>query len=260
MGSAEVQGVLWGAGAREWAELIEPCQIPFYEAAFDALDLRPGMTVLDAGCGSGLALEIATRRGASVTGLDASAGLLGIARERVPTADLREGDLESMPFADHTFDAVSAFNSVQFAADPVRAASEIRRVAKPGAAVAITTWGPPERCEMGVVLRALGSQLPSPPAGSGGPFSLSAPGALEAVVDSAGLESDRVIEVSTPFAFASVETGVRALLSTGPGRLAVEHVGVEAARATLLRAFEPFSQSDGSVATNNVFRVLVARA
>ena len=56
--------------------------------------------LLDAGCGAGLALQIAAKRGATVTGFDASAALLEIAAERVPGADLRRGDLESLPYGD----------------------------------------------------------------------------------------------------------------------------------------------------------------
>ena len=260
MGSSDTQGALWGAGAREWSQLIEPCQVPFYEAAFDAMDLRGGMTLLDAGCGSGLALELAARRGATPTGLDASEALLAVARERVGDADLRQGDLEALPFADDEFDAVSAFNSVQFASDPVRAVSEMVRVAKPGAAVAVTTWAAPERCEMGAVLGALAALLPPPPPGTGGPFTLSAPGLMDSVAQAAGLVTYHVIDVATPFTFADVDTGVRALLATGPGRRAIEHAGDDAARATVVTAFARFAQSDGSVVTNNVFRVLVARA
>ncbi|HSN02448.1 MAG TPA: class I SAM-dependent methyltransferase [Acidimicrobiales bacterium] len=260
MGSAKAQGVLWGAGAREWSQLIEPCQVPFYEAAFDAMGLRAGMTYLDAGCGSGLALELARGRGVTPTGLDASEGLLEVARERVGDAGLHQGDLEEMPFGDGTFDAVSAFNSVQFAADPVRAVSEMVRVAKSAAPVAVTTWASPDRCEMGAVLGALAALLPPPPPGTGGPFALSAPGAVESVAESAGLTSFDLIEVATPFTFSGVDTGVRALMATGPGRRAAEHAGESAARSAVESAFARFAQSDGSVVTNNVFRVLVARA
>ena len=259
MGSAKAQGALWGAGAREWSQLIEPCQVPFYEAAFDAMGLGRGMTFLDAGCGSGLALELATKRGVRPTGLDASEGLLDIARERV-AADLHQGDLEEMPFADDTFDAVSAFNSVQFAADPVRAVSEMARVAKPGAPIAVITWAAPDRCEMGVVLGSLAAMVPPPPPGTGGPFALSAPGAVESVVESAGLNSVDVIEVATPFSFSDVDTGVRALLATGPGRRASECSGEDATRAAVVTAFARFARPDGSVVTNNVFRVIMARA
>src|SRR4051812_45684886 len=109
MGSAQVQGALWGAAARDWAELAEPVQRPFFEAALDAIGVWDGMALLDAGCGAGLALTIAAERGAVVTGLDASPGLLAVARERLPDADLREGDLEQLPYADDSFDAVTAF-------------------------------------------------------------------------------------------------------------------------------------------------------
>src|SRR6202047_4223279 len=118
MGTAEMQGRLWGPGARDWSELNEPSCVPFYDAVFDAIAVRPGMALLDAGCGGGFALQLAAKRGATVTGFDACAPLLDIARERGPGADIRPGDLESLPIAEHAFDAVTAFNSVQYAADP----------------------------------------------------------------------------------------------------------------------------------------------
>jgi SAM-dependent methyltransferase len=168
MGSAGVQGALWGAAAEDWAELAEPLQVPFFEAALDAIGIGEGTRLLDAGCGSGLALMLASNLGAVVSGLDASAGLLAVARERLPGADLREGDLEALPFSDGSFDAVTAFNSMQYASDPTAALREVRRVAVPGAPVAITTWGAPEQCEMRAVLGAIGSLLPPPPPGAGG--------------------------------------------------------------------------------------------
>jgi hypothetical protein len=60
---------------------------------------------------------LASLRGAHVTALDASAELLAIARQRLPAADVREGDLEALPFAESTFDAVTAVNSVFYAAE-----------------------------------------------------------------------------------------------------------------------------------------------
>src|SRR5689334_18431626 len=118
MGSAAVQGPLWGASAEDWAAIAEPGQIPFHEAAFDAIEIRPGTALLDVGCGAGLALELAQRRGATVSGLDAAEGLLAVARKRVPDADLRHGEIEDLPFDEDSFDAVTAFNSVQYATDP----------------------------------------------------------------------------------------------------------------------------------------------
>lgn len=114
MGSAAVQGPLWGAKARDWAELAEPGQVPFYEAVFEALKIDGDTRLLDVGCGAGLALQMAAQRGATVCGLDAAEGLTAIARERLPAADIRVGDLEELPFSDDTFSAVTSFNAVQY--------------------------------------------------------------------------------------------------------------------------------------------------
>jgi SAM-dependent methyltransferase len=260
MGTAEVQGTLWGAAAEDWAKLAEPSQIPFFEAALDALEIESGASLLDAGCGAGLALTLAAQRGAVVSGFDASAGLLAVARERLPGADLRQGDLEALPYADDSFDAVTAFNSVQYTSDPTSALREIRRVAKPGARVAITTWGRPEQCEMRAVLGAIGSLLPPPPPGAGGPFALAAPGALEALVESAGLEAERAIDVPTPYSHDDLETAVRSHLSSGPARRAIETAGLDATRAALTTVCEQARREDGSVNFDNVFKVLIARA
>ena len=53
MGSATVQGELWGAAAETWAALQEPSGTPLYEATFDALDVADGTRLLDVGCGAG---------------------------------------------------------------------------------------------------------------------------------------------------------------------------------------------------------------
>jgi SAM-dependent methyltransferase len=260
MGSAEAQGKLWGPGARDWAELNEPSCTPFYEAVFDAIAVGPGMVMLDAGCGGGFALQLAAKRGAMLTGFDACAQLLDIARERVPGADLRQGDLESLPFAEDTFDAITAFNSVQYAADPVAAMRELCRVAKPGAPVGIVTWGAPERCESRVILAAIGGLLPPPPPGAEGPFALSVPGKLEEMAEAAGLIPDRADEIPTPLIYPDLDTAVRTQLSSGPARKAVDHAGEPATRKALATAFAGSRQPDGSYRQDNAFRYVIARA
>jgi 2-polyprenyl-3-methyl-5-hydroxy-6-metoxy-1,4-benzoquinol methylase len=92
MGSAAVQGRLWGTGPRDWAEVIEPLLRPVHLATMEALRPLSGLSLLDAGCGAGLALRLAAEQGARVSGLDASAALLDVARGRLPDAELRVGD------------------------------------------------------------------------------------------------------------------------------------------------------------------------
>jgi SAM-dependent methyltransferase len=260
MGSAERQGALWGAAAQDWGELQEPTGEPIYEAAFDALGVGAGTRLLDVGCGAGSALQLAEKRGATVAGLDAAAALLEVARSRVAQADLRHGDVEELPFGEASFDAVTAFNSVQYATDPVAALREVRRVAVPAGGVAVATWGDPERCQARAVIAAMGSLLPPPPPGAGGPFALAAPGALEALVERAGLGAEKAVEVPTPFAYPDVETAVRANLASGPGRMAIERAGAVEAAAAIRAALGPFTAPDGSVRLDNVFRVVIARA
>src|SRR4028119_1196766 len=117
MGSAPVQGQLWGKLAENFATYLEQVGLPLYGAVLDAARVTRGTRLLDAGCGASLLALLASLRGARVTALDASAALLAIVRARIPQADVREGDLEALPFADASFDAVAAVNSVFYAAD-----------------------------------------------------------------------------------------------------------------------------------------------
>ncbi len=233
---------------------------PLYDAVLDGVGVTAGTHLLDAGCGAGHALELARRRGATGSGLDASEGLLAVARRRLPGADIRQGELEDFPFEADTFDAITAFNSVQYAADPVTALREVARVAKPGARVAVVTWSPAERCETRVVRAAIGGLLPPPPPGPGGPFALSEPGKLEDLVTAAGLTPKHADEVAVPFVFPNLDTAVRGHLSSGPAQRAIQVTGRAAVEAALRDALEPSIRADGTSRHDNAFRYLVATA
>ncbi len=175
MGSAGVQGVLWGAAPRDWAELCEPLTRPLYAGTVAVLAPLSGLALLDVGCGTGLALQLAAADVARVTGLDAAEPMLDVARERLPDADLRVGDIQELPFDDGTFDVVTAFNAVQYAADPPAGVAELARVTRPGGRVAIGVWGEPAWCETEAVFARLRALAPPPP-GAAAPLAISAPG------------------------------------------------------------------------------------
>src|ERR1700691_2021175 len=63
--AAQVQRRLWGTDPRAWADLAEAHNEPLFEAVLDAAGVRPGTRLLDVGCGSGLTLVLAARRGAA---------------------------------------------------------------------------------------------------------------------------------------------------------------------------------------------------
>jgi cyclopropane fatty-acyl-phospholipid synthase-like methyltransferase len=69
MGTAEVQGALWGARARDWADIQEPAWRPVFEAALRHAGVGAGTLLLDVGCGAGGALALAREMGAEVAGL-----------------------------------------------------------------------------------------------------------------------------------------------------------------------------------------------
>ncbi len=68
--------------------------------------------MLDIACGSGFAAYLASERGAAVSGIDASEGLVTIARARTPKGDFRVGDMFALPFPDASFDAATSFNGI----------------------------------------------------------------------------------------------------------------------------------------------------
>jgi SAM-dependent methyltransferase len=109
------------------------------DAAVARLQLRPGDSVLEVGFGHGrtlAALAARVPRG-RVAGVDPSEVMLAMAARRNRAAaaagrvDLRLGSAEQLPFADASFDAAYAANSVQFWPGPERSLRELRRVLRP---------------------------------------------------------------------------------------------------------------------------------
>jgi SAM-dependent methyltransferase len=259
-GSAAIQGELWGARARDWADAQEFTFQALYLAVLDRVRPCPGTRILDAGCGSGRFAQLAGARGAVVTGLDASSALIEIARERTPAGDFRVGDLESLPFAERSFDFVTGFNSFQFAGSPVNAFREVRRVITREGLVVVATWGNPEDCEGAVYLAALGALLPPPPPGTPGPFALSAPGALEQLVDEAGLVPEDSATIDCNWRYPDLATAIKGLLSAGPAIKAIRHAGESAVRDAVTEAIRPFRTTRGEYELENKFRYLVAHS
>lgn len=143
-GSATPRGRLGGGAARTWADPREPIVAPLWQAMLDTAGVGPGARLLDAGCGAGGASLLAAQRGALVNGLDASEALLAIARRRVPDGDFRVGDLEVLPYADSTFDAVIAADVLPYTARPAVALGELARISRRGASVVVAVGVAPD--------------------------------------------------------------------------------------------------------------------
>ncbi len=254
--SALLQQRLWSADPEAWALYSEPHNRPLFEAVLDAAQVATGTDLLDVACGTGLVLQLAVERGATVTGIDVSAAMLGVAKERLPEADLRLIDMQVLPFADDSFDAVTGVNAFQFAADPVAAIVEAARVLRPGGRLAVGMFAEPERSQSTAIHDAMAMLSPPARDGEHQPYALSAPGNLEAVFASAGLtlEGQGQGEVECVWAYDKVDDAVRGLRGSGGGTRAVEDAGAAAVGAAIEQALIPFTDAAGRVRMVNTFR------
>jgi ubiquinone/menaquinone biosynthesis C-methylase UbiE len=115
------------------------------ETGIDLLQLKPGGTVLDVGCGHGaMAPVLASRVGAagSVKGIDLSRELVAEARRRFEASglpiDIRVGDAQALAFAEASVDAARADRVLIFVPDPGAVVKELARVTKPGGRVVVS--------------------------------------------------------------------------------------------------------------------------
>lgn len=110
--------------------------------ALELLATGPG-EALDAGMGAGRLLAELAERGWAVSGIDASAEMVTAARSRLPGAASRlvQGKIESLPFADESFDAVVATGVLEYS-ELERALRELARVLRPGGLAVVSYPNP----------------------------------------------------------------------------------------------------------------------
>lgn len=127
---------------QDWPPLPEQEHRPLHRAVLGALGPLDGQRLLDVGCGVGLFMRAAERRGALVAGTDAAVARLEIARWALPDADLRvAAPGEALPFDNGTFDVVTARTARE-----AGVLTELARVVRPGGTVAVGSWVRPSGC------------------------------------------------------------------------------------------------------------------
>jgi SAM-dependent methyltransferase len=257
-GSAGMQGDLWSARARDYADLQEVQFRPLYESVLQRPEISAAGASLDVGCGPGLAAQVFAQKIANVSGIDASAAFIAIARQRLPGRDFRVGEMEALPYADASFDVVTGFNAFQYAASPRNALAEARRVLRPAGTIVIATWGLPQDCDAAGHLKALGGLMPSPPPGAPGPFALSDEANLKALATEAGFTPIGVVDVACPWIYPHLETALRGMLSAGPAERAIRNSSLEHARDAVAQSIAAYRMPSGEYRLNNKFRYLIA--
>ena len=153
----------WG----EHAEYVDARGAAVTEQMLAASRPQPGERVLELACGPG-GVGIAAARlvapGGEVVLSDVVAEMTAIAAARATAAgagnvQARVLDIERIDEPDASYDVVLCREGLMFAPDPARAASEIRRVLRPGGRVAVAVWGPRERNPwLGLVFDAVSAQ------------------------------------------------------------------------------------------------------
>jgi len=133
--------------------------------------VRPGLKVLDLGCGDGTTALPSARLGAEVLGVDISRNLVEAGNRRAQEAGLshlrfQHGDACSLSdLADHSFDLVVSIFGAMFAPKPFEVAKEMVRVTRPGGRIVMGNWIPNDPTLVAQILKVSSAYSPAPPPG-----------------------------------------------------------------------------------------------
>lgn len=251
-------GDAWSHAARDWACLYEHYAVEAIGAIYDWVGVGAGVEMLDVACGAGAAVRHARGMGATVSGIDAAAGLVEIARDRNPGADLRVGSMFSLPWPDGVFDVVTSINGIWGGCEG--ALVEAHRVLRPGGMIGISFWGDGQPRDLRACFKAFARHAPEAKVdGMRRTNNIARHGVAEEMLRAAGFEVvERGSRVST-IEWPDAETAWRAIASVGPAVPALRNHGVDAVRADVLAAIEPCRDRHGIYRFRNDHQFVVAR-
>lgn len=182
------------------------------EALVASLDIKPGMDVLDLGCGDGTTAIPAAQLGANVLGVDITAALLAAGRARAQALGLdnirfQEGDASNLSeLEDDSFDLTVSIFGAMFAPNPGDVAREMVRVTRPGGRVVMGNWIPGDPTFVAGLLRVSTSYAPPPPEGFVSPMTWGVPEHIVERFTGAGVPAERITCERDLFVFHSAAT------------------------------------------------------
>lgn len=168
------------------------------ERLVESLGLRPGLKVLDLGCGDGTTALPAAARGAHVLGVDIAANLVAAGNARARAAGLanlrfQEGDASDLrDLGDESFDLVVSIFGAMFAPRPFDVAHELVRVTRPGGRIVMGNWIPGDPTLVAQILKISAAYTPPPPPGFVSPMSWGDEALVQERFEAAGIAPDNV--------------------------------------------------------------------
>ena len=133
----------WQRVAGKYEEAWSGLTRLFIPHLLQAAEITHGARVLDVACGPGYVAEAALALGAAPVGVDFSAEMIGLARNRNPRIEFHEGDAQKLDFEDSRFDVVLMNFGLLHLAMPEAALSEAHRVLRLGGRFGFTVWAGP---------------------------------------------------------------------------------------------------------------------
>ena len=203
-------------GWNEWREFNDRADGHISERLVELAGVESGSRVLDIAAGYGEpALTAARKAGPEgrIVATDISAEMLAFGRERAAAAGLGnvefvQSDASSLDFPRASFDAAVSRWGIIFEPDAEAAAGRVRAFLKPGARIAISSWGEPDQVPFSSIpMRTTRERLnvPAPPAGTPGPLSRPTPAALGGLLKGGGFSKVAVEQDEVTFEFDSPE-------------------------------------------------------
>lgn len=256
---------MWERAASGWgnrADRIRDWGMPVSAAMVDGLALQPGQRVLELAAGPGdtgfLAAELVLPGGTLISS-DGAQAMVDVARERAAEAGLdnvefAQLELEWIDLPTGSVDAVLCRWGLMLTVDPEAAAREVRRVLGSGGRAAFAVWDHPERNPWATIpsrtMVALGHAEPPDP-NAPGMFRLSADGALQEVLESAGFVEVRVQAVGVERRYEKIGEFIDETVELSPIMGSAFRELPETDRLQIVERItaeaDPFTAADGSV-------------
>ena len=239
--------------ATSYHEFFAPVTALAIGPLLDAVRLRPGLRLLDVATGPGALAAAAASRGARAIGLDLSPRMLELARQLHPAVEFHEGDVEHLPFADGTFDAVVCGFGLGHFPRPQAALAECVRILEPGGRIGLSWWDHPDRQRIQGVFRESIAELaltlpPDVPQGHD-VYRFSDSGEFLRLLRGAGLDEVAVEEHTTVHCVPDTETlwrgGLGSFVLTGAAIKHQDEATQNAVRAVFERRAGVYKSANG---------------